>query len=182
MIGAAARFRYEENAMSKLLKCSWLLLLVAVPLWAQQMPLPAPVPPKLLSKTVFLSNAGADSGLFPSPFSGGTSRAYDYMYKALTAGGVYTLVDDPAKADVVFELRVTAPEGPQSPNKTYGAADPLPMARLVVYDRATHYVLWTVSESIDVAYLQKTHDAYFDRALDRLVLDLKSVAIPTPTP
>jgi hypothetical protein len=166
--------------MSKLLKCAGLLVLVAVPLCAQQMPLPAPVPPKLLSKTVFLSNAGADSGLFPSPFSGGTARAYDYMYKALAGSGAYTLVDDPAKADVVFELRVTAPEGPQSPNKAYGAADPLPMARLVVYDRATHYVLWTMSESIDVAYLQKTHDANFDRALDRLVLDLKVVATPNP--
>ena len=173
--------------MSKLLKCaglkcSGLLLLVAVPLWAQQMPLPAPVPPKLLSKTVFLSNAGADSGLFPSPFSGGTSRAYDYMYKALSAGGGYTLVADPAKADLVFELRVTAPEGPQSPNKAYGAADPLPMARLVVYDRATHYILWAVSESIDVAVLQKTHDANFDHALDRLVNDLKTVTTATTNP
>jgi hypothetical protein len=166
--------------MSKLLKCSWLLLLVAVPLWAQQMALPAPVPPKLLSKTVFLSNAGADSGLFPSPFSGGTARAYDYLYKALAASGAYTLVDDPAKADVVFELRVTAPEAPRSPNRNYATDDPRPMARLVVYDRATHYVLWAVSESIDMAYLQKAHDANFDRALDRLVLDLKVVATPNP--
>ena len=185
MLSAGVLSRYEEDAMSKLLKCAGLkcaglLLLVAGPLWAQQTP--APVPPKLLSKTVFLSNAGADSGLFPSPFSGGTSRAYDYMYKALSAGGGYTLVADPAKADLVFELRVTAPEGPQSPNKAYGAADSLPMARLVVYDRATHYILWAVSESIDVAVLQKTHDANFDHALDRLVNDLKTVTTATTNP
>jgi hypothetical protein len=31
----------------------------------------APVPPALgVAKTVFISNAGADSGLFPHPFSG----------------------------------------------------------------------------------------------------------------
>ena len=77
----------------------------------------------------------------------------------------------------MFEIRVTAPSGPQNPNKEYGAADPLPMARLVVYDRPTHYILWADTQSIDVALKQKTHDVNFDRALDRLLIDLKSVAI-----
>ncbi|MGD0444845.1 MAG: hypothetical protein ABSA39_13005, partial [Edaphobacter sp.] len=37
----------------------------------------APVPPQLLNaKKVFISNAGADSGLFPHPFSGDPDRAY----------------------------------------------------------------------------------------------------------
>ena len=147
---------------------------------AQMLPQPAPFPAKLLGKTVFLSNAGADSGLFPSPFSGGPSRAYDYLYAALKKDGTYTLVNDPAAADLVFEIRVTAPSGPQNPSKVSGASDPLPMARLVVYDRPTHYVLWADTQSVDVALLQKTHDANFDRALDRLLSDLKSVATPNP--
>jgi hypothetical protein len=38
----------------------------------------APVPPLLLSaKKVFISNAGADSGLFPHPFAGDPDRAYN---------------------------------------------------------------------------------------------------------
>ena len=147
---------------------------------AQVLPQPAPIPAKLMGKTVFLSNAGADSGLFPSPFSGGPSRAYDYLYAALKADGTYTLVNDPAAAELVFEIRVTAPSGPQSPNKQYGAGDPLPMARLVIYDRPTHYVLWADTQSIDVALKQKTHDVNFDRALDRLLIDLKSVATSNP--
>jgi len=147
---------------------------------AQMLPQPAPFPAKLLGKTVFLSNAGADSGLFPSPFSGGASRAYDYLYAALKKDGTYTLVNDPAAADLVFEIRVTAPSGPQNPSKVNGASDPLPMARLVVYDRPTHYILWADTQSVDVALLQKTHDANFDRALDRLLIDLKSVATPNP--
>jgi hypothetical protein len=146
----------------------------------QMLPQPGPVPAKLLGKTVFLSNAGADSGLFPSPFSGGPSRAYDYLYAALKKDGAYTLVNDPAAADLVFEIRVTAPSGPQNPNKQYGASDPLPMARLVVYDRPTHYILWADTQSIDVAFKQKTHDVNFDRALDRLLIDLKSVVSPNP--
>ena len=155
-------------------------MLMPVATRAQALPQPAPVPAKLMAKMVFLSNAGADSGLFPSPFSGGPSRAYDYLYAALKRDGTYTLVNDPAQADLVFEIRVTAPSGPQSPSKVNGASDPLPMARLVIYDRPTHYVLWADTQSVDVALLQKTHDANFDRALDRLLIDLKSVVSPNP--
>jgi hypothetical protein len=161
----------------------WVVLgavLLPVGARAQVLPQPAPIPAKLMAKTVFLSNAGADSGLFPSPFSGGPQRAYDYLYAALKADRTYVLVTDPAAADLVFEIRVTAPSGPSNPNKVYGASDPLPMARLVVYDRPTHYVLWADTQSIDVALKQKTHDANFDRALDRLLIDLKSVVSPNP--
>ncbi|HEY2118708.1 MAG TPA: hypothetical protein VGH37_05940 [Candidatus Acidoferrum sp.] len=41
---------------------------------AQHIPSPviAPVPPAILTaKRIFVSNAGADSGLFPHPFTGG---------------------------------------------------------------------------------------------------------------
>ena len=54
------------------------------------------------------------------------------------------------------------------------------MARLVVYDRPTHYILWADTQLIDVALKQKTHDVNFDRALDRLLIDLKSVVSPNP--
>jgi len=36
-----------------------------------------PVPPAIFAaKKIFVSNAGADSGLFPSPFSGDPNRGY----------------------------------------------------------------------------------------------------------
>jgi hypothetical protein len=125
-----------------------------------------PLPPVLATATsVFVSNAGSDSGLFPEPFSGDPDRPYSEFFAALKATGDFTLVADPAQADLVLELRLFAPYGPTSANKQNGTADPRPMFRLVVYDRKTHYILWTVTQSIEFAYLQKTHDKNFDAAL-----------------
>jgi hypothetical protein len=134
----------------------------------------APVPPALLNaKTVFISNAGADSGLFPHPFSGDPDRPYNQFYAAMQSWGHYQLVADPSEADIVFELQLIAPPGPSSGNKVNGASDPVPMFRLVIYDRKTHYVLWALTESIWVALLQKTHDNNFDSALNAITTDLK---------
>ncbi len=129
-----------------------------------------PVPPGILSaKTVFVSNAGADSGLFPEPFSGDPSRGYTEFYTDLKATGQFDLVSDPSNADLVLELQLTAPYGPTNANKQNGTSDPLPMFRLVIFDRKTHYALWTLTESVEVALLQKTHDRNFDTALLVLV-------------
>ena len=134
----------------------------------------APVPPALLNaKTVFISNAGADSGLFPHPFSGDPDRPYNEFYSAIQNWGRYQIVGDPSDADIVFELQLIAPPGPSSGNKINGASDPVPMFRLVIYDRKTHYVLWALTESIMVAYMQKTHDNNFDMALNSITMDLK---------
>jgi hypothetical protein len=141
--------------------------------------LSAPLPPKLThAQKVFLSNAGSDSGLFPHPFSGDPDRGYNEFYADVQAMGRFTIVNDPAQADLVLELQLTAPAGPQSPNKQNGASDPLPMFRLVVYDASTHFVLWAVTESIGPANLQKTHDHNFDLALDNVTEVLKRVTTP----
>jgi hypothetical protein len=132
----------------------------------------APVPPLLLSaKKIFISNAGADSGLFPHPFTGDPDRAYNEFYLNIESWGHYEVVASPGQADLVFELQLTAPNGPANANKQNGASDPLPMFRLVIYDRPTHYVLWALTESIEPASLQKTHDHNFDEALSTLLLD-----------
>jgi len=152
------------------------MLLAVVSIVAHAQTVPSLVPPALLNaKTVFLSNAGSDSGLFPHPFTGDGSRGYTTFYADLQSWGHYQLVDSPAKADMVFELQLIAPPGPSSGNKQNGASDPLPMFRLTIYDRKTHYVLWALTESVDPAELQKTHDHNFDQALIDLVEDLKAV-------
>lgn len=157
-------------------------LLAAAPALAQ---LPAatpqaPVPGAIRTATkIFVSNAGADSGLFPSPFSGDSSRGYNQFYAGLKANGQYQLVGDPTEADLVLELQLTSPNGStrsMDVNKVNGAANPVPMFRLVVYDRKTHYILWAFTQSIEVAFLQKTHDRNFDDALTAILLEFESLS------
>jgi hypothetical protein len=137
---------------------------------------PAPVPAELLSaKKIFVSNGGADSGLFPHPFSGDPNRGYNELFAALRAVGQYELVSTPAEADLVLELRLVAPNGPKDANKQYGSADPLPMFRLVVYDRRSHFVLWTFTNSVQIAFKQQTHDHNFDTAISDLVADFQAL-------
>jgi hypothetical protein len=138
--------------------------------------LAAPVPTELLSaKKIFVSNCGADSGLFPHPFSGDPNRGYNELFAALHAAGQYELVSTPAEADLVLELSLIAPNGPKEANKQYGSADPLPMFRLVVYDRPSHYVLWTFTNSVEIAFKQQTHDHNFDAAISDLVAEVKAL-------
>ena len=165
------------------MKTAWFRLSVCLPLVAvfggvmtkaqQSAPLAvAPIPPQLLNaKTVFISNAGSDSGLFPHPFTGDPDRAYNEFYAGVVSWGRYQLTESPAEADLVFELQLMAPNGPSNADKSKGASDPLPMLRLVIYDRPTHYVLWALTESIAPAGRQKTHDHNFDEAVASLVLD-----------
>jgi hypothetical protein len=67
---------------ARVLLCATLLpATVAV----SQKPIPdAPVPTAVRNGTkIFVFNVGADSGLFPSPFSGDTNRAYNQFYAGL---------------------------------------------------------------------------------------------------
>lgn len=140
-----------------------------------------PIPPAIAAaKTIFVSNAGSDSGLFPEPFSGDPDRPYTEFYSALKATGDYTLVGDPAQADLVLELRLIAPYGPSEANKQKGASDPLPMFHLGIYDGKTHYILWAVTGSIEIAYLQKTHDKNFDTALTEVLNQFLKIAGKPP--
>jgi hypothetical protein len=150
-----------------------------MPTYSQAGPVP-PVP--AAAKTIFVSNAGSDSGLFPEPFSGDTDRPYTEFHAALKANGNYTLVGDPAQADLVLELRLFAPYGSANTNKEIGASDPLPMFRLVVYDGKTHYILWTVTRSIATAVGRKTHDKNFDAALTGLLNQFLQIAGKPPAP
>jgi hypothetical protein len=151
------------------------MLLTAVAAFGQ---LPAytdagPVPSVLLAaKTIFVSNAGSD-GLFPDTFSGDSNRAYTEFYAALKSSGKYKLVDDPAQADLVLELRLIVPMQP-NPGKEPDYA--LPTFRLVIYDRKSHYILWTVIRSIDGAYLRSTHDRNFDNALNAVLAEFLRIS------
>ena len=73
-------------------------------------------------------------------------------------------------------IQVTAPNGPTNGSKQNGASDPVPMMRLVIYDENTHFVLWTITRSIQVALLQKTHDRNFDDALTSILVQFEALS------
>lgn len=129
----------------------------------------APVPGKIYSaKKVFVSNAGSDSGLFGALFfDGDPDRTYNEFFADVQRTGRYELVGDPAQADLVLETHLSLPSGQQ-----------FPMFRLVVYDANTHFVLWTLTESIEPALTQKNRDKNFDQALGNLVADFQRAGTP----
>ncbi|MGC2637293.1 MAG: hypothetical protein WA294_08930 [Acidobacteriaceae bacterium] len=138
----------------------------------------APVPPALThAKNLFVSNAGADAGLFPQTFSGDQSRGYNELYGTLEQSGKYQLVGDSSQADLVLELRLEAPPGRNVATvKAGNLADPLPQFRLVVYDAKNHYVLWALTSEIEFAYSRKNHDRNFDQSLSNLLHAFEQVS------
>jgi hypothetical protein len=109
--------------------------------WAQQAPAApvAPVPAQIVTaKTVFISNAGVDA---TSPVDFKRARPtepYNQFYVAMKRRARYEVVGTPADADLVLQLRFSAP---LSSCETYQ-----PQLTLAILDTKTHFLLWTFTE------------------------------------
>jgi hypothetical protein len=122
---------------------------------------PGSVPPAILAaKKIFLSNSGASNALY----SGGQNRAYNQLYAALQTSGFFDLAADPSDADLVLELQI------------YDSGPGSATFKLLIYDRKTHFLLWTLLEPISLCNRQKTCDANFDEALPVLFLNFEKLA------
>jgi hypothetical protein len=144
-----------------------------------------PVPALIVSaKKVFISNAGGGCDPFGSAhFKGGPNRPYNQFYAALKSWGRYELVASPADAELVFEIGFTCPvEGTNIVEGGRAGPTSDPQLRLVILDVKTHFTLWGITEHVGMAILQGNRDKNFDRAINKLVDDLKSLAAGTPPP
>ena len=146
----------------------------------------APLPEQIITaKKVFISNGGGaldyrteDAiAIEESPdywISGGPNRAYNHFYAAMKDWGRYELVAAPADADLAFEIRYIIPTG---------ASDG--QLRLIIFDTRTRLSLWTLVEVIG-RHNRKVHrDENVDKALNKLMADVKQLVEPTaqaPTP
>jgi hypothetical protein len=146
-----------------------------------------PVPPAVVNaKSIFVSNSDSDRDLFPGIYSeghelpylftGNDGRPYSEFYSALAATGDYQLVTDPSQADLVLELQLRAHQNPTN------VVGPLAEFRLIVYGSQSHYVLWTITQAIEPAFLLKNRDKNFEEALPNLLNQFLAIAGKAPAP
>lgn len=131
---------------------------------------PAPLPMQITSaQRVFISNGGQDASF--SAFA--ARRAYDGFYAELQSWGKVAVVDTPSEADVVLEISLT------NELRLFGKElTSLPVLILTILDPKTHVRLWVCAEELESGsfYLVGAHqDGKFDKAMDRIVADLKSL-------
>jgi hypothetical protein len=174
-----------KTIASKVRYIALMTALIAIPAMSGQQPkatVAAPVPPQIASaRKVFISNDGADDGaeaIFKR--AGEPDQAYNHFYAAIQNWGRYELVPTPAEADLVFEIRFTAP---MYYNGTLAVFDPQFGLRIV--DAKTHFVLWNLTEPVNGAFRESTWVKNFDQGLDLLMADMKKISAPsmsTPEP
>lgn len=150
---------------------AWLLVLIPSASAQQPAPAPAaPVPPQIRTgQRVFVSNGGGSN--YFQIFTGGPDRAYNTLYADLQQTGRFQLVDKPAQADLIFEIRAIAPAVGDWDNVQYN-----PQIILRVLDPATQAVLWTTSANVRAFGTQKSRDRGFDESVAVLVDKLGAVA------
>src|SRR5262249_15893436 len=134
----------------------------------------APVPAQIITgRKAFVSNLGADTSLIlPAHYSGGPDRAYNQFYAAMKSWGRYELVSAPADADLILTLSWVAP-----PTDVFqGRSELDPHFRLQIGDPKRQTGLWAFTEHLKAG--GGSHDQGFDRAMARIVDDLKKLAAP----
>jgi hypothetical protein len=156
------------------------LLAAAPQLSAQKSPpaTAAPVPPQVISGSkVFIANAGSDGqSLKRIVKNGGPNLPYNTLYAGLSDWPQHTLVNTPADADLIFEIRLSTPLTDCQAGKTC----PVPQLELAIYDGQTHFRLWTITEGIEPAFIDSTFVKNTEQALVKLLEDVKNLAGQKP--
>jgi hypothetical protein len=131
---------------------------------------PAPLPAQITAaQKVFISNGGQDASF--SAFTG--RRAYDEFYPAVQALERPSLVESPSEADLIFEISLV--------NELQPFGDELrsqPVLKLTIIDSKTHTKLWVCEEELGLGnfvVVGARQDSKFDKAMGRIVDDLKSL-------
>lgn len=153
--------------------------LIAVPVVSAQQSKDTPVAPVpaqiAAAHKVFISNAGADiSSQAVFKRAGEPDQAYNHFYSAMQGWGRYELVSNPSDADLVFEIKFTAPAYVTDKITSYE-----PQFELNIIDTKSHFTLWNLSEPVHGAFRKATWLKNFDEGLGILMDDLKKLAGPS---
>lgn len=171
---------------------SFLLVLILVPaaiLAAQTPPPPAPIPAPIPgAHSLFLANAGMDAFALQAFNEIGlpATEPYDALYASLKSRGANPLINTPAAADLVLEIRSTAPFTASEKEVSWDfqriAANTSWQFQisLTIYDAKTHFLLWTITEPIRPANLAGTWRKNILAANDDLAAQLGALLAPVP--
>jgi hypothetical protein len=163
-----------------LLLSSWIVavILVSAPALiagvSKEIP-PAPLPGQITTaRKVFIANAGDD----PHFKVLGLHRSYDQFYAAMKDWGRCEVVTSPSEADIVFEISLA------SQIEKYGNQQEIvPFLRLAILDPKTRITLWEFTEELETGGIVGLHlDAKFDKAMGRMVEDVKGLVQTSPSP
>jgi hypothetical protein len=138
---------------------------------------PAPIPPQILAaKKVFIANAGGDEMTGDDRhFSGGPERAYNEFYAAMRSWGRFEIVNSPADADLLLEIRqyvsAVTPTGA-------GTSSFIPQFQLNIRDAKTNALLWGFNVHGRFGMGQADSDRNFSSAVGRLATDLRILVSP----
>lgn len=150
-----------------------LILLTASGLFAQSTPLPQPAPipaPILSARKIFIANAGMDAvslqflGYIHIP----PTEPYDALYAGMQSWGKYQIVADPAAADLVFEIH----------SREHSPGIAAFQTSVSILDARTHFLLWTVTQPIQLAVRKETWRKNILAANENLIAQLKSLVTP----
>ena len=129
---------------------------------------PAPLPSALTSASkIFLGNAGDQE-------NADCLRAYTEAYHDLQSLNRFTLVGDPASAELILEMHYEIALG-----QSFGQNVPRQF-RLVLIDPHTHVILWSLTERTNYAVRQSNRDKNLDETVDHLVADFSAVTQSQP--
>ena len=147
--------------------------MIAVPALSAQQPAQpaAPVPVQIVSgRKVFISNGGSDvSSQYSFRLYGLPAQVYGPFYSAMQNWGHYELVATPGEADLVFQIKSS-----NTPTSYF-------QLEAAIFDARTHFLLWSVSEPVNIANRKATWAKNFNKAMDTLMDDLKELAVSGAT-
>jgi hypothetical protein len=165
---------------------------LVVPLLHAQQPLaPGPIPAPITSAhKLFIANAGMDAFSLQAFEELGLNGAtpYDTLYSTVKSWGNLQLVSTPADADLVLEIRFTAPFSGGNGERTWDFQRILTnvawqfQTEVTIYDAKTHFLLWRITQPVRPANLRGTWLRNIATADAMLAGDLKSLLTPSPAP
>ena len=151
------------------------LLIAASCMAHAQTPAPPSAPlPAILSHTtkLFIANAGDQD-------NADCLRAYNAFYAGIDGLHRFTLVSDPASADLIVELHYEIDLG--SSIVSDGGRNGARQFRVTLIESHTHTLVWSLTERTNYAGLQRNRDKNLDSAITALVSDFGTLVSSQPT-